>query len=254
LGATVVATARSTDKGEAALARIRAAVPEAQITLELCDFSSQKSIRAFAGRVAAGHPKIHVLVNNAGALVPERHITDDGLELTFAANHIGYFLTTTLLLENIKAAAPARIVSVASGAHSGRVIRWDDLDASMGYSAIERYGMSKLANVMFSYELARRLEGTGVTSNSLHPGVVGTNFGSAWGFIRFGMRFVRPFLLNAEQGAATQIYLATSPEVEGVSGKYFAKKKPKESSRVSRDEPEQRRLWGLSEELVRRSL
>ena len=253
MGAKVVATARDEAKGRAAIERIKSAVPSADVTLELADFSSQKSARAFAARVAAAHPKIHVLVNNAGAFVPERHVTEDGLELSFAANHLGYFLTTTLLLDRVKAAAPSRVVVVASEAHRGKTIPWDDLDASKGYSAIDRYGSSKLANVLFAAELSRRLEGTGVTANSLHPGVIATNFGNGSWWMRLGISIIKPFLLDADQGAATQIHLASSPDVEGETGLYWDKKKPSTPSKEAQDTASQKRLWELSEELVKRS-
>src|SRR5262249_21179605 len=160
-------------------------------------------------------PKLHVLVNNAGAIHGERILTEDGIEATFAVNHLGYFLLTDLLLDAMRAGAPARIVNVASSAHKSGRLDLDDLRAQRGYSAFAAYSQSKLANVLFNLELARRLEGSGVTANALHPGVVATNFGSSGSALfRMAIKIARPFFMSADDGAATSIYLATSPEVE----------------------------------------
>jgi NAD(P)-dependent dehydrogenase (short-subunit alcohol dehydrogenase family) len=196
-----------------------------------------------------------VLVNNAGAIITSRSETADGFETTFGVNHLGYFLLTNLLVDTIKASAPARIVNVSSRAHLRSEMDFDDLNSRQGrYSAMRTYARSKLANVLFTYELARWLQGTGVTANCLHPGVVRTGFGknnSGYAKLLFQAFQVvaRPWLLSPEKGAATSIYLASSPEVEGVSGKYFVDCRETPSSPTSYDEGAQRRLWDVSEEM-----
>ncbi len=250
-GATVILLCRDRGRGEAALSEIKAESGNDRVALELCDLSSQRSIRAFAEGFEARHPALHVLVNNAGLIVGERTITEDGLELTFALNHLGYFLLTTLLLDLLKKSAPARIVNVASEAQSIGRIDFEDLGGERAYNPMRAYCQSKLANVVFTYELARRLEGTGVTANCLHPGAVGTNFGqTGTPFFRFLVRLGKPFLLSEEKGAETSIFLASDPEIEGVSGKYFAKKKAVRSSKVSYDLVAAARLWEVSGKLT----
>jgi NAD(P)-dependent dehydrogenase (short-subunit alcohol dehydrogenase family) len=253
-GATVIMTARDEARGKAALEDVKRAAGSDSVELMLCDFSSQRSIRAFARAFRGKYDALHVLVNNAGALVPERKVTEDGLELTFAANHLGYFLTTELLLDRLKASAPSRIVCVASAGHTrARGIPWDDLNFERGYSGIEAYCVSKLANVLFTFELARKLEGTGVTANCLHPGAVATNFGLGGGWFKWAVKLAQPFMIDDEKGAETQIFLASSPEVEGVTGKYYVKKRPIAPSRAAQDPAAAARLWKLSEELVAKS-
>jgi NAD(P)-dependent dehydrogenase (short-subunit alcohol dehydrogenase family) len=254
MGATVVVVCRDATRGEAALSEIRKESGSEDVSLMLCDFASQRSIRAFAAAFKAKHPKLHVLVNNAGAIQGERVVTEDGLEATFAVNHVGYFLLTDLLLDILKASAPSRIVSVASAAHKGAKLDLEDLAAEKSWSSFGAYGASKLANIAFTAELARRLEGTGVTANCLHPGVVATNFGSSGGFfLRIGVKLARPFFITSESGAATTIYLATSPEVEGVSGKYFDKKTAVTPSKLARDADFATALWAKTEAIVRKS-
>jgi NAD(P)-dependent dehydrogenase (short-subunit alcohol dehydrogenase family) len=194
-----------------------------------------------------------VLVNNAGVYVPERHETVDGLEETFAVNHLAPFLLTSELLDLLKASGPARIVNVSSDAHRGAHMHWDDLQFSThAFKGFKVYGQSKLANILFTYELARRLEGSGVTTNALHPGVIASGFGQTYpGAMAFFAKVARPFLLSTEDGSKTSIYLASSPEVEGETGKYFAKCKAVKSNAVSYDLASQKKLWALSEELVR---
>jgi NAD(P)-dependent dehydrogenase (short-subunit alcohol dehydrogenase family) len=254
-GATVVITARDQAKGAAALADIKQRSGNDSVTLMTVDFASFDSIRRFAADVQAAHPQLHVLVNNAGAYNAARSVTKDGFETTFGVNHLGYFLTTKLLLDTIKASAPARIVSVSSGAHARGKMNFDDLHGEQSYAGFGAYGQSKLANVLFTYELARRLEGTGVTANCLHPGVVMTGFGkNNSGFIGslFGVfqTVGKPWLLTPEKGARTSIYLASSPEVEGVTGKYYADSKEKESNAISHDTDVARRLWDVSEQMI----
>jgi NAD(P)-dependent dehydrogenase (short-subunit alcohol dehydrogenase family) len=250
-GATIVAVCRDPARGEAAVAEIKERSGHADVSLALCDLSSQRSIRALAAELKAKLPKIHVLVNNAGLIVGQRELTDDGLERTFALNHLGYFLLTDLLLDVLKASAPARIVSVASEAQQMGRIDFEDLHGERSYSALRAYAQSKLANIVFTYELSRRLEGTGVTATCAHPGAVASRFGETGsGWFRWLIRIGRPFLLSEERGAETPIWLASAPELEGVTGKYFAKKKELRSSKVSYDPEVARRLWEVSERLI----
>jgi NAD(P)-dependent dehydrogenase (short-subunit alcohol dehydrogenase family) len=251
-GARVVLVARNAEKGRAALAEVEAA-GKGGGELIVADLSSQEQVRRVAADFKARHDRLHVLVNNAGVFVPERHTTVDGLEETFALNHLGYFLLTRELLEVLQATAGARIVNVSSEAHRSAKMQWDDLQfAHTPYRAFKAYGQSKLANVLFTYELARRLEGTGVTANCLHPGVIASGFGQTYGgAVSVLLKIVRPFLLTAEEGARTSVYLASSPEVEGVSGKYFSKCKAVPSNAVSYEEQSQNKLWSLSEQMVK---
>ncbi len=250
MGATVVMVARNRERGEAALKEVQQASGNQHVQLMLADLSSLNGIRQLAAQFKAEYGRLHILVNNAGAIFKNRQLSVDGYEMTFALNHLNYFLLTNLLLDLLKASAPARIINVSSGAHSGGTINFDDLMMENKYRSFAAYGQSKLANVLFTYELARRLEGSGVTTNTLHPGGVATQFGSGQGFMGWIMKLLRPFLLSPEQGAETQIYLASSPEVEGVTGKYFDKKKPVKSSKESYDTAVAKRLWQLSEQLT----
>jgi len=256
LGAHVVITARNQAKGEAALADIKKRSGSDDIELMLADFASLESIRGFAEKFKANHDRLDVLVNNAGGINTSRSETLDGFETTFGVNHLGYFLVTNLLLDLIKASAPARVVSVSSGAHlRAKGMNFDDLNAEQGYSGMGVYGKSKLANVLFTYELARRLEGSGVTANCLHPGVVRSGFGQNNGGLiaivfKAAYTLMTPFTKSNAQGAATSIHLATSPDVEGVTGKYFADSKETPSSAASHDEEAARRLWKLSEKMT----
>ena len=252
MGATVVMTSRDRAKGEAALADVRSR-SGGNAELMLVDFGSFASTRQFAADFKSRYERLHVLVNNAGAIITTRGETADGFETTFGVNHLGYFLLTNLLLDTIRSSAPARIVNVASRAHLRSAMDFHDLNSRQGrYSAMTVYARSKLANVLFTYELARRLEGTGVTANCLHPGVVRTGFGkNNAGFAKLIFQTfqvaARPFILSPEKGAATSIYLASSQEVESVTGKYFAACREIPSSPASYDEAAQRRLWEVSE-------
>jgi retinol dehydrogenase 14 len=216
------------------------------------DLSSQASIRQLAEEVRSRTGGLHVLVNNAGGYFGSRRLTVDGLEYTFALNHLAYFLLTNLLLDMLVKSAPARVVSVSSGAQAMGRIDFNDLQGEKRYGPQRAYSQSKLANVLFTYELARRLAGTGVTANCLHPGVVRTGFGKAdpSPFMRFMIDTASRFMLSPEDGAATSVHLASSPEVEGVSGTYFAKSKPVRSSRISYDAGTAERLWAISAELT----
>ncbi len=208
------------------------------VELMLADFGSFASTRQLATDFKAKHERLDVLVNNAGAIMTSRGQTVDGFETTFGVNHLGYFLLTNLLLDTVKASTPARIVNVSSNAHTRREMDFDDLNSTGKYSAMTAYSRSKLANVLFTYELARRLQGTGVTANCLHPGVVRSGFGkNNAGLVRVAFQafqiVARPWLLSPEKGAATSIYLASSPEVEGITGKYFADCRERPSSPAS---------------------
>jgi NAD(P)-dependent dehydrogenase (short-subunit alcohol dehydrogenase family) len=251
-GANVVMICRSSSKGEAARAEIIAQSGNPQVELILADFASLDSVRRAAEAFLARHDRLHVLVNNAGLYVSERLLSQEGYEMTFAVNHLAPFLLTNLLLDTLRASAPARVVTVSSGAQAAGHIRFDDLNATRSFNSMRAYGNSKLANVLFSNELARRLAGSGVTSNSLHPGAVATNFGSgSSGFFSLIIRLARPFFISPEQGAQTSIYLASDPAVEGVTGKYYVNKKPQSSSTESNNADIQRLLWEESAKLVK---
>jgi retinol dehydrogenase-12 len=249
-GATVVLLCRSREKGEAVLAELRQISSEPHDLL-IADLSSQRDIRRVAAEYRQKYSKLHVLVNNAGLLLTERKTTVDGLEETFATNHIGYFLLTTLLLDIIKASAPARIVNVSSEAHRAAKLNLQDLHAEQGYSSFRVYANSKLANILFTRALAKRLEGTGVTTNCLHPGVVQTGFGkNNSGFFGFLVKIGGFFMISPEKGAETSIFLASDPSVEGVSGKYFDKCRERTPTRIAQDDITAEALWRESERLV----
>jgi NAD(P)-dependent dehydrogenase (short-subunit alcohol dehydrogenase family) len=246
LGADVHLVARDRVRGEAALAEVRRA-GGGRHSLFVADLASQASTRALAEEARARLPGLHVLVNNAGAIFTRRTLSPDGIEMTLALNHLGYFLLTALLLDRMRASAPARIVNVASTAHVGARVDFDDLQGERGYGAWKAYGQSKLANVLFTRELARRLAGSGVTANCLHPGVVATGFGrNGSGPLSWGVRIAAPFLLGPARGARTSIYLASAPEVENVTGEYFARCRVAAVSDAARDDATARRLWEAS--------
>ena len=220
LGARVGITGRDQARTEAAAAGIGAAPGSPAVDAFAADMSAQAGVRRLAAQVLDTYPRLDVLVNNAGGFWAHRHLTADGLERTFALNHLAPFLLTSLLLDRLTASAPARIVTVSSGAHAGGRIDFDDLQGERDYSGQRAYSQSKLANVMFTYELARRLEGSGVTATVLHPGVVNTAFGAEdqAAFFTILSPLMRPFMKTAAQGAATSICLASSPQVEGLTG------------------------------------
>jgi NAD(P)-dependent dehydrogenase (short-subunit alcohol dehydrogenase family) len=250
--ASVVMVGRDRGRGEAALAEIKEGSANASVDLMLADLSSQEDIRRLADEFKEAYPRLDVLINNAGVIRSKRVTTTDGIEMTFAVNHLAYFLLTNLLLDVLKASAPSRIVNVSSGEQRNGTIDFDDLQGEKGYKTAKAYGQSKLANVLFTYELARRLEGTGVSTNCLHPGAgVRTNLGSGVsGVFGFTVRALTPLMKSPEKGAETSIYLASSPEVEGLSGRYFVKKAEARSSDVSHDKRMARRLWEASAELT----
>jgi NAD(P)-dependent dehydrogenase (short-subunit alcohol dehydrogenase family) len=268
-GATVVLIGRNRERGEQVVESIRKEGGSAEFLA--ADLSSQAELRRLAREFQARHARLDVLVNNAGAMFAFREESVDGIEMTLALNHLAYFLLTNLLLDTLKASAPARIVNVSSHGHvMVRGFNFDDPQARRGYGrsgfvsllytlllpmfhpgAIQ-YARTKLANVLFTYELARRLEGTGVTVNALHPGFVVSDFMAGNGVLGwFLRRWAGLFGISVKKGAETSIYLASSPEVAGVSGKYFTKCRPVATSAASMDEAAARRLWEMSEELTK---
>jgi NAD(P)-dependent dehydrogenase (short-subunit alcohol dehydrogenase family) len=257
-GARTVITARNESRGRSALADIKSASGSDRVELEVFDLADLASVRRGAAQILDRCDRIDVLVNNAGLVLSERTETVDGIETTFAVNHLGPFLLTRLLTDRLVASAPARVVNVASIAHRSarRGLDFDDLQARGRYSAMSVYARSKLANVLFTAELARRLAGQGVTANSLHPGTVATGYardGDASGILAFGIKVIKPFILTPEKGAKTSVYLASSPEVAGVTGRYFVKCRARKPSAAARDEAAAARLWSVSEELVDRT-
>jgi NAD(P)-dependent dehydrogenase (short-subunit alcohol dehydrogenase family) len=247
----VIIVGRNQAKLERTVSEFEKISNNASVDAFLCDLSSQKFIRQLSQDIHVKYDHIDVLINNAGLIIAPRKTTVDGLEYTFALNHLGYFLLTGLLLDLLKAGKSARIVNVSSRAHQSGHIHFDDLMLEKGYSAMKAYSQSKLANVLFTYELARKLEGIDITVNCLHPGVVRSNFGMELpGLMKTVMILGRPFLISARKGAITPVYLASSPEVEGVTGKYFIKKQVVKSSGESNDAIIARILWEVSEELT----
>jgi retinol dehydrogenase-12 len=247
MGAHVVIAGRDAARTRETAAAIAAQSGNSQIDFLIADLSSQAEVRRLAQEFQDKYPRLDVLLNNAGAIFTRRETTVDGFERTWALNHLAEFLLTQLLLDRLEASAPARIVNVASSAHASGTIDFDNLQGEKKFSGIGAYGQSKLANILFTYALARRLVGTGVTANCLHPGVVATGFGhNTPGLINTLLGLARPFLMTAEKGTATSIYLASSPDVADVSGKYFAKCAPVASSKLSMDVALQERLWELS--------
>ncbi len=251
MGGHVVMICRDKSRGESAQAEIKKKSGNEKVDLLLADFSSQESIRRVAEEFNQKYDRLDVLVNNAGAIFGERKLTVDGIETTFAVNHLGYFLLTNLLLDKLKASAPSRIVNVASRAHMRTTMNFDDLYGEKDFQSFRAYAQSKLANVMFTYELAERLEGMGVTVNCLHPGVVATGFGrGGTKFFQFLFKLGAPLLTSPKKGAETSVFLASSPEMEDVSGKYFVNKRVQKSSDASCDREAWKRLWNLSEKLT----
>jgi retinol dehydrogenase 12 len=250
MGARIVMVVRSRERGEAAIAEIKKTAPDAEIELVLADLYSLAETRRAGQEIAGKLARLDVLVNNAGLIHNRRELTIDGFERTFALNHLAVFAISYELRELLAKSAPARIVTVSSGGHRFAHFSWDDLATMPRWSETISYGTSKLCNIWFAREAARRMAPHQVTSNSLHPGAVGSNFGASgsW-FYKWGTKLVKPLLLTVEQGARTSIYLASSPEVANVSGEYFARCKVATPSRRARDDDSARRLWELSEKL-----
>lgn len=253
MGATIVMVCRDRAKGQEAQQEIKAKSGNDAIELLVADLSSQASIHQLADSFKQRYQHLHILINNAGVAMLQRRETIDGLEMTFAINHLTPFLLTNLLLDVLKASAPARIINVSSEAQAGGRINFDDLQSSKYYRFMRAYSQSKLADVLFTYELARRLQGTGVTANCLHPGFVRTNIGQADvnPLLRMAAQLIFIVGITPEEGAKTSVYLASSPEVEGVTGKYFAKGIPVRSKDISYDESLQKRMWDISASLVK---
>lgn len=253
MDATVIVAGRNREKSIATVNEFRQETGNPNVEYMLADLSAQAQIRRLAEEFKMHYDRLDVLVNNAGGFFMTRQESVDGLEMTFALNHLGYFLLTNLLLDVLIDSAPARIVNVSSDAHERAEINFDDLQGEESYSGWEAYGQSKLANVLFTYELARRLEGTGVTVNALHPGFVKTklganNFGWLGAVLKKAINAVAG--ISPEEGAQTSVYLASSPEVDGVTGKHFVKKRPQRSSEASYDEEAAQRLWEISAEMT----
>ncbi len=251
LGARVLIVGRDAQKCAQTVAELQSSTGNQAIEALRADLSAMSEVRRLADEVKARCPRLDVLLNNAGAYFDKRLTSADGYEMTFALNHLSYFYLTNLLLDLLKASAPARIVNVSSDAHRFARLNLINPHKPPVYSGFRIYGESKLANVVFTYELARRLEGTGVTVNAMHPGFVRTGFGkNNAGLISKLFGALQRFALTPEQGADTLIYLASSPEVEGVSGKYFTKRKAVPTSRASYDQTTWEALWTLSERLI----
>lgn len=254
MGATVVTVSRNEAEGRAAQEDIQKGSGNNSVDLLVADLSSLDAVRNLAARFKEKHRKLHVLVNNAGTFFTKRHETIDGLEMTFVVNYLSRFLLTHLLLDVLKDSAPSRIVEVAGAYHTKGQINFDDLQSERDYNGMKANAQSKLANVLFTHELARRLKGTGVTINCLHPGIVATKLIESDrdypSFLKALYRLFKPFIKTPEQGAETVLYLATSPEVAEVSGEYFVDKKAVKSSPASYDEDLAARLWRVSEKLT----
>lgn len=252
MGATVVLVGRNAAKMERVLAEIRQeAGSAAKLDSIIGDLSLMKDVRQVAETFLKRYERLDVLVNNAGGFFANREETAEGYEMTFALNHLNYFLLTKLLLPVLKKSAPARIVNVSSGAHMGQTVHFDNLQREKGYSSWRVYGESKLMNILFTRSLVKRLTGSGVTVNVLHPGFVSTSFGHGRGVFDFFIRLTQKlFAISPEEGAKTSIFLASSPEVEGISGAYFAKSRPQQPSQAAQDDAAADKLWQISEEIV----
>ena len=252
MDARVGITGRDRARADRAAAAIARESGNPAVDVFVADMSSQTEVRRLAGEVLSAYPRLDVLLNNVGGFWAHRHVTADGLEHTFALNHLAPFLLTSLLLERLMASAPARVVTVSSGAQTKGKIDFDDLMGERKYSGQRAYSQSKLANVMFTYELARRLEGTGVTATVLHPGVTSTAFGAEDSARAMApiIAALRRFMRSPERGADTAVYLASSPEAEGVTGRYFANRKARKSHKSSNDTATTARLWQVSADLV----
>ena len=249
LGATVVLVGRDRGRTEAAAAEIGSVSASPPLT-EIADLASLEQVRGLAERLA-GLGRVDVLVNNAGLVLGERRVTPDGFEHVFALNHLAPFLLTNLLLPKLTASAPARVVTVTSDAHSAARLDLSDPNLERGWDSWRSYANSKLANILFTRELARRLEGTGVTANCVHPGVVRTGFGrDSRPLLKLGITLARPFMLPPERGADTIVYLASSPDVADQTGGYYVKRQRREPSAAARDEAAARQLWEVSEKMT----
>ena len=253
MDAHVVMVCRNAEKGKAALEDVRRESGNSQVDLLIADMSSQASVRALAKQIIAKYPRLDVLINNAGGAARERKLSADGIEMTLAANHLGPALLTLLVLDLLRASTPSRIINVSSEAQRRARPDMNDLQFERRkFNTFAAYGQSKLLMNAFTFELARRLEGTGVTATCLHPGVVATNI---WGadppfIFKMIIAVVKPFMLSSKQGAEASLYLATSPDVAQTSGQYFVKSKPAQSSPLSRDPRIAAEIWGWTETMI----
>ncbi len=251
MGARIVIVARDERRARATLNALEAAAPGLGHRLHLADLASMAETRRVGLAIAGSEPRVDVLINNAGAMFAERRVTPEGLERTFALNHMAYFIMTAALRETLAASAPARIVSTSSMAHQGMSLDFSDLQCARSFNGWKAYGRSKLANILFTRELARRLAGTGVTANCLHPGFVATRFGDAsGGWTSRLMPLMRKFAISPAEGADTIIHLASSLEVANVTGQYFVKRKVAEPSVAARDDKAAKKLWEATEALA----
>jgi retinol dehydrogenase 14 len=251
MGADVVVVGRNPERGETAVEEIKAQSHSESVELMLADLSVQSEVRELAEEFLERHDRLDVLTNNAGLVQSKRTETPDGIETTLAINHLAPFLLTNLLLERLEQSAPSRVITVSSEAQRWGTMDFEDMQSRRKYRGFPVYGTTKLANIMFTYELAERLKGTGVTANCLHPGSVGTNFGqNNRSPMALFFRTFKPFMRSPEQGADTLIWLASSSEVDGVSGKYFSDRKEIEAKKVAYDPAARRRLWDISEDLT----
>ena len=251
MGANVVVVGRNPERGGAAVEEIKAQSHSGSVELMLADLSVQSEVRRLAEEFLGRHDRLDMLANNAGLVQSKRTETPDGIETTLAINHLAPFLLTNLLLETLEQSAPSRVITVSSEAQRWGNMDFEDMQSRRKYRGFPVYGMTKLANIMFTYELAERLDGTGVSANCLHPGSVGTNFGqNNRGVMALFFRTFKPFMRSPEQGADTLIWLSSSSEVDGVSGKYFSDRKEIEAKKVAHDPAARRRLWEISEDLT----
>jgi NAD(P)-dependent dehydrogenase (short-subunit alcohol dehydrogenase family) len=251
MGATVTIVGRDEERCQNTVARIQRETGNFHVNYLLADLSVQAHVRQLAENFKARYKHLDVLVNDAGAIFLRRQLSADGIEMTFAVNHLAYFLLTNLLLDTLKASAPTRVVNVASNSHLGQHLDFENLQLEHGYNPMRAYGRSKLCNLYFTYELARRLNGTGVTVNAMHPGFVHTNIAANNGWlVRLFLPLIHRNSLTPEQGARTVVYLASSPDVETVTGKYFVREREVASDPVSYDEEAAKRLWEVSEEMT----
>jgi NAD(P)-dependent dehydrogenase (short-subunit alcohol dehydrogenase family) len=244
---TVIVAGRDEVRAQATVAQIKSGAGSSNVDFLLADLSVQSQVRQLAEDFKSRYERLDVLVNNAGAIYFRRQVSADGIEMNFALNHLVYFLLTDLLLDTLKASAPARIVNVASNSHYGQHLDFENLELKRGYNPMRAYGRSKLANLYFTYELACRLEGTGVTVNAMHPGFVATNMAANNGWlVRLLLPLIHRNSLTPEQGASTAVYLACSPDLEGVTGKYFVREREVASDPASYDQSAAERLWEVS--------
>jgi retinol dehydrogenase 12 len=251
MGARIVAVARSRQRGEATLAQLRSSAPGIAHAIHFADLLRLKEMKRVAAQIADQESRIDVLINNAGAIFARRQLTEDGLERTFALNHMAYFVVTDGLRERLLASGPARIINTASAAHLGANLDFDDLQSAKSYIAMKTYGRSKLCNILFTRELARRLRGSGVTTNCLHPGFVATRFGDqSGGLISRFVWLAKFFAMSPTKGARTIVYLASSPEVAEATGQYFYRCLPTTPSSLAQDDVTALELWHRSAALA----